>query len=193
VGNEPGGTLPLPDYADIRPDDTRLSWLQRTDPTHGWHTDPFTGALLGYLNPGPPPSGANLVCLFSEAEFAVWRATYTPRTAPVWPGAANVEWGTPVALAQSVEIAEDCDGLLIDIQSMERLIPYMTVYDWRMYRNLGRCLFTAEGGGAESWQGIPANLCLMSPRSLARATSAYLAFYTGVTGTVTPWRIKRPS
>jgi hypothetical protein len=183
---------PSPDWGDLRDGDTRRTWLMRTDAANNWSAPELAGepwAIAHYTGQNP---SASWRCQFSEAQFQSWVAGryLALHHAPVWPGLENVDLSTPVELAQGTFVDELCDGLLLAISSTERLIPFMTAGSYKLYRNLGRVTFLSDAPSAETWQGIPADVCVLVPKGLAHATGALLSFYTGVTGTVTPWTVK---
>lgn len=183
--------FPTPDWTDIRFVDTRLSWLQRTDLSGLTWEVGAAGEPVALANPGDPESNWIVVCLFSDAEFESWKAANPLHQAPVWPGIDSVTLGTPVALAQGTAVNENCDGLLLEVTTTERIIPYMTAAGYKLYRNLGRVVFISDYPNVEHWQGIPADRCVLLPKGMGQAVGALLSFYTGVTGTVTPWVTNR--
>jgi hypothetical protein len=107
----------------------------------------------------------------------------------VWPGLANVVLGTPVALDQGVHVDGPMHGALLDITDMERLIPFGTMGDFHTFRNLGRFAFTNDDGWQEDWTGVPSLHAQLMPKQMSSAGGLDLSFYTGVTGSVTPFTI----
>jgi hypothetical protein len=178
--------------------DTLIEFLNAIDPSYGWdHNGPGAyqtpGIVWGHITGEPQ---ARWRCLVAEWQlpFVSGRAwsilsDLEIRLPPIWPGLASVVLGTPVALDQGVEVVGPLDGVLLDITDMERLIPYQTMGPYQTYRNLGRFAFYNDDGWQEDWQGVPSLHCQLLPRQMKRAGGLWLAFYTGVTGSVTPFTI----
>ena len=180
------GGEPDPDYTDIRAADTRLSWLQRTEPIYVWLAHPFTGSPVGVRAEGDHWYNGCVFITISEQEFhniAVGRGA----AAPVWPGLGNVTLGTPVALAADVTIPGPLDGLLIALTTPPSGLSNFTMGGQTWYYRAGQVAFVSDNGDTETWQYITWTNALYCPRTMARAASAILRGLSGIEGTVTPW------
>lgn len=178
---------PEPDWTDIRPDDTRLSWLIRTDLSGLTWELGAAGDPIALANPGDPLSNWIVVCLFSDAEFALWRSDATPRTAPVWPGLDKVTLGAPVALGPNVSITGPLDGLLVAVTIPPTNLGEYTIGGLPSYYRLGYVTFVSDDGEVEPTQGLGWTQALYCPRTMTRAASALVKAKGGAGGTVTPW------
>lgn len=185
------------DWSDWNGEETLLTFLTRMDPTHTWtHLGPggYDTPAICWAKMVGDETGASLWrCLVQESDLPLrsgrlWSALRT-QLPPIWPGLDGVTLGDPVALDQGVEVVGPLDGVLLDITAMERLIPFQSMGPYQTYRNLGRFAFYNDAGWQEDWQGVPSLHCQLLPRQMHRAGGLWLAFYTGVTGTATPFTI----
>jgi hypothetical protein len=185
---EGGGGLiilvPQPDWSDIRATDTRLTWLNRTEPTFTWAEDPVTHVVTGYQ------AGVQTVTLdLSEQEFrqlAPTTATYLP---PVWPGLANVTLGTPVALVDQLDVSGPLSGILTDTTVAPSGRTVYPVGAVNVYYQWGQVVFTQDNGQSEPFQWLATGQGMYLPRQMVQAASAHLRVLGSPTGTVTPFTI----
>jgi hypothetical protein len=179
-------TSAKPDYSDILPGDTVLSWLQRTETVRGgWELDTATGLAVSYT----VLSGEHIyrtVCDLRDLELHALAIRTGP---PVWPGEAGITRGTSVPLAAGVVLSGTMHGVEIYITATERAIPFVSADTFKLYKSLGRYTFVNDAGDLEPWQPIPADVAQLMPKAMAVAAGCLLSFYTGVTGTVTPFTI----
>jgi hypothetical protein len=184
---------PLPAWGEYLPDDTRLSWLIRTDTRYSWAvTDApdmpvataITGGVWNYeLRPA-----------FTEGDFQLWKLAASSRflDAPVWPGDALATRGTPVALASGLTITEPMDGILVAITSVAAKQMYFTYDDARAYRHIGALAFVTDAGDIEGWQSLGFVSAIYTPRTMARAAGVKIMSVVDTVGTVTPWTRSTP-
>ena len=218
VATAPTGHQPIPDYSNIAVDDTRLSWLQRTDPDAGWLPQYGTGEPYYLFYTDPFDNQWFVQPAFTEATFQQWRdiATGTALAAvkadtqailaefpivvpppvvtlnapPVWPGIDNVTLGDPVDLAPGLTITEAMDGVDVSITGTEPNYSYWFTYDdLRAYRSVGALVFLDDQGHAEAYQALNFASAVYCPRTMKRAWAVKLFSSHGLTGTVTPWTI----
>jgi hypothetical protein len=182
-------TWPTPDWDDIQPGDTLLSWLERTCPNFTWDVDARGDYVRGYHTGLAEDLVAHYTSRLTMYEWA--REFVLPRFPPVWPGEAYITRGASIPLAQGVVIVQPMDGAELYITATDRLIPFMSMDTFKSYRSLGRYAFMNDAGDLEQWSGIPADVCQLLPRQMAHAAGLYLSFYTGVTGIVTPFTINQ--
>lgn len=181
-------TWPKPDWADIVVSDTLLSWLTRTCPDFSWTDDIASGGVIGYLAELFEYEAPHYTSRLTSYE---WKRLYNSvaTTPPVWPGEPNITRGESVPLAQGVVLSGPMDGVELIITATQRLIPYMSADTYKLYKSLGRYVFINDAGDLEPWLPIPADVCQLVPKAMTHALGCLLSFYTGVTGSVTPWTI----
>jgi len=172
--------------------------LNRIHPEWSWSaTAPEAWACPGIVfGTATGFGGARWRCLVRECDLPLvsgrlWALLSDLGAArpPVWPGLAGVTLGTPVALAQGVDVIGPLHGVLLDITSTDRVMPFQQTGAFMTYRNTGRFSFYNDDGWAEDWGGIPSNHAQLMPRQMAIAGGCQLAFYCGVTGWATPFTI----
>ena len=184
---------PFPDWGDILAQDTRLTWLQRTDTNNTWVADSFTGDPVAMQNAVDQIPLTWIGMLISEEQFNKLKTPVVPdvqvivSNAPVWPGIANATLGDPVALAVGLTITEPMDGVLITITATEASKPYYLYDDMRGYRHIGTLAFINDQGRAEQWQDINFTSAVYSCKSMKRAAAVKIRTASGTVGTVTPW------
>jgi hypothetical protein len=200
-GPPPAQPIPCPietDWADWDGSETLVAFLTRVQSYFEWSD----AGPAGFSVPGmafahiPGYSGLKWRCLVTEGDLPLrsgrlWDALkgLSIGLPPIWPGLSGVTLGTPVALDQGIEVVGPLHGVLLDITGMERLIPYATAGPFKTYRNLGRFLFYNDDGWQEDWRGVPSDHCQLLPERMAIAGGWWGSFYTGVTGTATPFTI----
>lgn len=193
--------IPIPtdvDWSEWDGSETLLALLTRLWPTFNWDNTAIGGSTTPDIVWGRQYdwSGVKLRCLVRQSDLPVrsgriWNALkgLSIGLPPIWPGLSGVTLGTPVALDQGIEVIGPMHGVLLDITGMERLIPYATAGPFKTYRNLGRFLFYNDDGWQEDWRGVPSDHCQLLPERMAIAGGWWGSFYTGVTGTATPFTI----
>ena len=195
------GEMPMPLYTDWTAwngTETLVELLTRLHPSFDWGYN----AVSGFTTPGiawgrlTGWTGIVLRCLVRESELPMvsgrlWAALsgLSLGLPPVWPGLAGVTLGTPVALDQGVNVVGPLHGVLLDITATERLIPFGSMGSYHTYRNLGRFAFYNDAGYFGEWQGVPSDHCQLLVKGMATAAGVWFTFYTGVTGTATPFII----
>lgn len=109
---------------------------------------------------------------------------------PVWPGAGNVTWGTPVTIDGNTTVPGPMHGVRLVITNLVKgNIPTMPLGDTTTHRNLGRYAWTDDAGYQTQWAGIPSIKAILTPANLLQASNFVVNCYQQVTGTVTPWTI----
>jgi hypothetical protein len=178
---------PTPDWGDILPADTRLTWLNRTD-THTWFADPASGEPWAWFDPAHTYHHWHYVMVMTEGEFQAVKAALSGGAgAPIWPGLAKVTLGTPVALGADVTIPGPLDGVLIALTTPPSGLSNFSMGGQTWYYRAGQVAFVSDNGDTETWQYITWTNALYCPRQMVRAASAILRGLAGVEGTVTPW------
>jgi hypothetical protein len=190
---------PVPDWSHVLETDTMLGFLQREQPTIGWgDTGPGNFGTTGNIwAPAPGPGGKiwfrwtlgdlDLLQIFRAYNPPEPPAITVPPAPPVWPGAANVTLGTPVALSTGLTVTEAMDGVLIHITAVDPKQMYFTYDDTKAYRHIGALAFVADNGKIEGWQGLGFPDAIYCPRHMEHAAAVKIMTPGGTEGTVTPW------
>jgi len=188
---------PTPDWTAILPDDTRLSWLQRTD-TSGltWTADVVTGAPLAEVEDFTTGTRAYAMPLFTEDYFTSIAVPSTPPGyvgPPVWPGADLVTLGSPVAFTGSTEISGPMHGILLSITTPPTRTGLRDFAGRLMDYGVGELAFVNDDGEAEPWQYMGFREAIYTPKTMAIAGSVVFRVLGGAEGTVTPWTVNPSS
>jgi hypothetical protein len=167
------GGLPTPDFTDILPDDTRMSWLQRTDLAHYWRAHSVTGEPIGTALPGDPESDGYYWLRISESQFQLYKARLQRGLwRPVWPGLDAVVLGTPVALADGLTVVGPLHGVLVDCTTPPPGASEWILGSQSAYYRWGEVAFVTDNGEAEAFQWLAFGLGVYLPLSMALAQSA---------------------
>jgi hypothetical protein len=176
-------------WADVRDDDTRLSWLQRTDPDAGWTANSLWNPTYeAYRDEADNVWTVELS--MTEQEFALLRPQVAGNSAPhapVWPGYGNVDYGTPVALAPGLTIDVACHGVIVAVTAVASKVMHYTYDDVLAYRHIGALAFKSEDGDLEPYQMLSFANAIYTCKSLDVAAGIKLMCPSGTEGTVTPW------
>lgn len=194
--------LPSPiDWSAWQDGDDMLTFLLRTQPDHSWTYVPAQGNMLGggvgYYR--AYPYGYWVVCNVTKTQEAP-AASLTEGSGlqlevnvgnvpPVWPGAASVTLGTPVALANHLVVTDDMDGVIVAVttppQKLGRYQIGSQTYDY----GVGRIAFATDSGDLEGWQYLGFRAGIFTPRTMKRAAACHLQVLGGAEGTITPWTV----
>lgn len=182
-------TYPQPNWADIRLTDTRLTWLQRTEPNLVWDAGGTGGVPHGARTLGPFPV-ADWYLLLTEAEFdSLKTPTAATVGAPVWRGAAHFTPGPTVALADALVVAGPLHGVLVNCSSPPPGASDWVVGNQHAYYRWGEVSFLTDHGEAEPLQFLGFGQGLYLPKSMAVASSALFRVSRLPAATVTPFTI----
>jgi hypothetical protein len=184
---------PQPDYSDIRPTDTVLSWLNRTDPVYGgsWAADQPGGAAY-YDNWHIGINSRDrysIRCTLTDWDLQRLSVAPASTGAPVWPGLAGVTLGTPVTLASTVTITATMHGVILTLTSPPTKESVWPLGETFAYSRLGQIAFVSDRGEAEQWQWFQFPGQVITPKSMAEAAGCVIRSPTDAVGTVTPWTI----
>jgi len=199
--SEPQLVLPEdPDFADVVPGDTVLSFLLRTQPAFDWQVlsghHYWDGGTVGF----PTDSGGNLcwiICTLRDGDLETQQAAslitseeFLPDpvpTPPVWPGSAGVTLGTPVALVDQLHLVGTMDGILVNVTTPPSKVGKRAIggafYDY----NTGEVAFETDSGDIEPWQYLGFRDAIFTPKTMTSAAGVRLRVLAGAEGTVTPW------
>ena len=109
--------------------------------------------------------------------------------APVWPGVANVTYGTPRNIAASVSITEPMHGCRIALTSVpvgRTTIGYGNLNAWL---KVAYMCFVSDVGDAEYPQVVSYSQGVYLPRTMTAAGGLRLNALPAVVGTITPFTI----
>lgn len=178
-----------PDYTDIHPADTVLTWLQRTEP-NGYTWAQFAGSDLCWALWGAtaPWNDYKLVCRLHDSDLQRIRLKAGGGIVPpIWPGLAGVTLGTPVALGPSVTVPGPLHGVVIAISAVGTNRQWFSFGADKSYVRIGAITFQTDDGQDEYSQLLGFQQAIYCPRTMAIAQSALLRCGSDVVGTVTPW------
>lgn len=181
---------PTPDWADIRPDDTRLSWLQRTDPSTGWVLDPNSGEPVAWGE----DAWSTAACRpnFTELDFETWKLTLRSRRQrfrAMYPDADDVQFLDTIALDRHVSFTGECHGIIVHITGWP---AEDATYDWgtfQQYPRAGYVAFRGLLGEHEAVQPITFGDEVIVPAMYNPANGFDIRCRPGVAGTVRPFVI----
>jgi hypothetical protein len=187
------GNPPRPDWDDIRPDDTRLSWLQRTELAHTWQQSEYV----------PTPWATwhtydySVIYLdLTEAEFEAMKSAPVPtlQSIPPYPGAAYVTLGTSVPFNDSAKVdaaTYGVDGKMDGVIILADVVPadqgLRHVQDVYNYYRLGWLVFEDEDANCDRVQALGPHRSVFTPCQFRSPVAVTVSCRAGVSGTITPW------
>lgn len=108
----------------------------------------------------------------------------------LWPGAAGVDFGEPIALGGEQTIVGPMDGAVIEIIGSGEGKSRYGSGDWTNKYRMGWYMFVGSGDWVEDFRWLGPNRQVLTPQRLLTASKLVLYSYPGVTGTITPWTLK---
>lgn len=108
----------------------------------------------------------------------------------LWPGAAGVDFGVPVALGGEQTIVGPMDGAVIEIAGSGEGKSRYGSGDWTNKYRMGWYMFVGSGDWAEDFRWLGPNRQVLTPQRLLTASKLVLYCYPGVAGTITPWTLR---
>lgn len=188
------GNPPLPDWTDIRPEDTRLSWLQRTELAHTWHQTEYEATPTATLH----TYDFSLLYLdLTEVEFNLLKSVGGAGLEPAvtgYPGPGLVTWGTPLAFddhakvdAATYGVDGRMDGILVLITATPPTLGSQEVEDVHNYFRLGWLVFEDEEANTDRLQWFGPDRAVYVPQAFASPANVVVSCKPGVSGTITPW------
>lgn len=188
AGSDGPGAMPIFPLANILPDDTLSSFLERESYYTGWTANEDTTYSV--------PSGTGdfkFATTITEPEFVVLRdgsgggPDISDHLPPVWPGVLNVTFGTPIAISTGFTVSEMCDGVIVSISGVPTRANFFQFDDKPNYRNLGALSFFTDDNEQEQQQPLGFESQIYTPRTMFQAAGVKIRTIGGVSGTVTPW------
>lgn len=179
--------LPEPDYTAILPGDTRLTWLNRTEPNYSWLSHPDTGEPVGVDPTDTDPYEGHIFLLISEAEFQLYKARLDIGLPPMWPGVEHVTFGEPVALTTRQTLVGPMHGITLAITAVDPKTMFYTYDTSRAYRHIGALAFVSDVGDVEQFQPLAFEQAIYGCRAMSVAAACQIMCASGLTGTATPW------
>lgn len=109
--------------------------------------------------------------------------------APIYPGNAKVEMGTPVPFTDSFTVDTAMDGCIMAVTTEPTRAGQYVLGNATYYYGVGRLAFGDDQGRVEPWvyTGFPSALYL--PRTMKRAYHVHVQVDKGMEGTLTPFTI----
>ena len=183
-------------------------WVPAFDPTDILVTEDVKDCLTRQ-NPGWAvdwafaPQGHVRLTFPGSAEIQEWQSTIdgsdfaiiksrifpvvTSRFAPVWPGAANVTFGMPVAITSALSITADMHGVIVTLTSVPPGKPIYVLGDQTATAHIGQIAFLSDNGDMEYPQNLSFASEVYVPLAMFQASGVKMRAVPGVTGTITPW------
>lgn len=185
-----GITPPTPDYSDILPSDSVLSWLTRTELSgRTWELDEASG----YVYSGTTLGNETLFriwCDLTNAELQhLAGSSASASGTPIWPGIDLVTLGTPVEVTETGVVDGPMDGVLVAISAVENGTGHMAVSTFQNYKWAGWLAFVNDDGEAEQFQYLNFDSAYYVPKTMRRASSMLIYLGKAATVTVTPWTL----
>lgn len=181
---------PLFDTANILASDDLLTYMTRENPLMDCSWQGGIGSRVRVhdsINTG----GNTWVTTMDDPAFQALKARLFPSVSndllPVWPGAAGVNLGSPVAVDVGVTITTDMDGVLVDLTSVPARLSAYTFGTAISYKALGGLAFVSDSGEVEPYQTLGFTSAIYTPKTMARASGVVFRSLFGVVGTITPW------
>lgn len=181
-------TIPAPDWTDIRPSDTVLTWLTRTEPLYSWSYEAASNTCQALYAPAQFDS-PTLRCILTTSQLQAIAGRSLAATPPVWPGLAGVTLGAPVAISPSFDVPGPLQGVLFDLtsppsgQTLYVLGTAQESYNW------GHIGFEQDNGQSEPFQYLSFQQGMYLPRQMSEAMLCHVFVKGSPTGTVTPFTI----
>ncbi len=185
-----GDILLLPASLAGAPSDGDLvPWLNVNTPFTWSYLVPFTTDLTDYATTLIGGGTWPVRCRWTRQQLAQMLApSVQGGTAPIWPGLANVQLGTPVVLAPPGQTVNGpMDGVLVSLTAWP---PYKGQFVFGpdvSLRNIGAIAFKSDNGDDEYPQLLGFTNAVYVPRTMARANACVVRIQPGVSGTITPW------
>ena len=181
-------TWPKPDWTDIQPYDSLVSWLVRTCPDFTWTTDDSGENAIGYLTSLSESEAPHFTPKLTQTE---WLRLYGARAAkaPIWPGIDGVTLGEPTVLTETAIVLGPMDGILLTIDSGPGGAGQWGVGDFRSYYRAGYVVFLDADGHADTTQFVGPDDNIFAPKGMSTAASVVVGLNKATQITVTPWTL----
>lgn len=156
-----------------------------TDPVHDVieDLDAITSAISAV---------ASAVSAVAAIVAALNRPVQTAK-APVWPGLANVAFGTPVSLDGGVTIEATMHGVVIELSTVPAETDRYMFDAEASYLHVGQVAFANDDGAFDAFQPFSFGKQVLCPLRMSSASKVVVRSALGVGGTVTPWTITTPA
>jgi len=191
--------VPVRDLGTRNPGERVIDWCRRMRPDLTWwyggqnDGPPFTNYTYGYVTTYDADQSVYFTCTLTE-----WDAFLIDQqraglitTAPVWPGLANVNLGTPVPITPIEQtITGPMHGVVITITDGFQRLPHYKLGGVDSYKALGTITFTDDHGDAETFQLLGPVHGVYCPSRMVEAQTLECRWLPGLAGSVTPWTRK---
>jgi len=152
-----------------------------TDPVHDLTEDvDAIASALGAVASAVSAMAAIVAALNKPAQLA---------HPPVWPGLANVTYGTPVDIAGGFTINAACHGVTVVLNDIPARLGSFNFDGTPSYMHVGAVAFRNDDGAYEQAQSFSFGKHILCPQLAVSASGAVGRVATGITGTATPWTI----
>lgn len=182
---------PAPNWSNITPTDTILSFLTR-EWGGIWHTDANNGTLFQYAN--ETTKAVIFRCTVDPLEFEYLKSIMNPSSAtvavpPVWPGLAKASLSATHVLSDGLIITEPMDGVILELTSVAPPIQRIHYGTVEAYGHIGALSFGNDNGDQEAFQFISFANQVYCTLHFKRAQSVVIKLRAGISGTATPWTV----
>lgn len=191
--NNPNTSFPSHSAAEIDAGDgDLLAFLERIEPTFTWHQladGTYWAALPGTAG------GALMYCSLTPEEFQWYKFVLAgglikPYLPPVFPGIANVTYGSPQSMdAPNGSLSGPADGYKIQIDAVPSWAGKFDFGVLQSYRNVGAIAFVDDEGVPEFPQTFGFTTVHYVPKSMAHSVGAYYRLSIGFHAVGTPFMI----
>ena len=176
---------------------TLIAFLNSQDPGGGWSSTYAIYPSQGYA--ARAANTENGAPGFWLCEVAPWMLPYvsgralgltpTHTTPPIWPGAANVTLGTPVALGVGFTVDGPMQGVIITLTTVPSRIGSYDFDGEPSHVHVGAVAFANDYGAFEIAQPFSFDLGIICPKLTYSAASLVGRAAKDIEGTCTPWLI----
>lgn len=167
-------------------------WLNRTQAPLTWIF--LTGQQVWQATYAGPPN-VYIQCTMSDAEFRWFQAInagarVVPIVPPVWPGLANITYGTTVSMdAPGGQLDGPADGYKIVIDAVPSWAGTFSFGPRTSFRNVGAIAFLNDEGEPEFPQTLGFDVVIYCPKDMTTSAGAVYRLNVGYHCTATPFTI----
>jgi hypothetical protein len=178
---------PLDAATIIHADHNFSDWVTRAYPSYGWLDFTIDNSVVkAYQDTGV--DHVYWCQAITQFEFELLKAQQDGVFIPViWPGEAFVTFGSTTAIDTLVVIAENCEGIIVNITGVPPGQSFFAFGDQPSYRYIGAIAFGSIEGFMEQSQNLGFTSAVYVPKTMAIAGVIQVRAAPGVTGTITTW------
>lgn len=133
--------------------------------------------------PVTPPTDLTQV----NAKLDAILAKVNAKSAPVWPGLANVTYQAPHAISNGLTVTTPLDGLICNLTSVPTSKPTYAFGAYNSHSRIGHVAFFDDAGHFEQAQSFGFDTYVIVPNRMHRAAGFVVRCNAATAGTLTPW------